>query len=105
MLLITSLAHSLEIHKFTYASLPELTQPGHEYTLSNAKFAQSVSSSPAVQDLIKECEKDKVTTGRFTIADEKKWNVFMRLDVPLTLHRVLIAGSRDHKSYRGRGSG
>jgi len=56
--------------------------PGHEYTLSNAKFAKSVSSAEAIQDLIKECEKDGVTTGRFTIADEKKWNVFMRLDDP-----------------------
>ena len=69
-----------------------LTQPGHEYTLSNAKFGQSVSSSESIKKLIQECETNKVTTGRFTIADEKKWNVFMRLDVALTLS-LLMKGS------------
>jgi hydroxyacylglutathione hydrolase len=58
-----------------------INKPGHEYTLSNAKFAQSVSSAEAIQRLIKECEENGVTTGRFTIGDEKTWNVFMRLDV------------------------
>jgi hydroxyacylglutathione hydrolase len=27
-------------------------------------------------------QKDSCTTGKSTIGDEKKWNVFMRLDTP-----------------------
>jgi Hydroxyacylglutathione hydrolase C-terminus len=53
----------------------DVAAAGHEYTLSNAKFAESVSLAQAIRDLIKECEKYSVTPGRFTIADEK-------LDVP-----------------------
>lgn len=77
--------------KFTYSLLVSSVdkQPGHEYTLSNCKFAESVSSAEAIQKLIQECKTNKVTTGRFTIGDEKTWNVFMRLDVSSTSFPLL----------------
>lgn len=66
-----------------------------------------MSSAEAIQKLIQECQREKVTTGRFTIADEKTWNVFMRLDVTipilLTLHHFsrLLVGPRDSEGYGG----
>jgi hydroxyacylglutathione hydrolase len=54
---------------------------GHEYTASNAKFGAAVEpKNTAIQRLIKLAEENKVTAGLSTIADEKDWNVFMRLD-------------------------
>lgn len=46
-------------------------QPGHEYTKANVKFAASVSQSEAVHNLHAFAENNKVTTGKFTIGDEK----------------------------------
>jgi len=68
----------------TLAGLPDDTvvYPGHEYTKSNAEFARSVSSSEGVRNLLDYATKNRVTTGRWTIADEKKHNVFMMLDDP-----------------------
>ena len=57
-------------------------------------FAQSVSSAQAIKDLAEKCEREKVTTGKSTIADEKTWNPFMRLDVtpsPLSHPSILPA--------------
>ncbi|KAG6223232.1 hypothetical protein E4U26_004673 [Claviceps purpurea] len=68
------------------ASLPDdtLVYSGHEYTKANAKFAMSVLPSDAVKKLQAFTDGDDVTTpGKFTIADEKKHNVFMRLDDPI----------------------
>ncbi|KAG5978875.1 hypothetical protein E4U43_006984 [Claviceps pusilla] len=55
------------------ASLPDDTvvYPGHEYTKSNVKFAISVLQSEAVKKLQAFAESNEVTTGKFTIADEK----------------------------------
>lgn len=46
-------------------------QPGHEYTKSNVKFAISVLQSEAVKKLQAFAESNEVTTGKFTIGDEK----------------------------------
>ncbi|OAQ96205.1 hypothetical protein LLEC1_03262 [Akanthomyces lecanii] len=67
------------------AALPEDTvvYPGHEYTKANVQFAISVLQSEPVKALQDFAENNKVTTGKFTIGDEKKHNVFMRLDDPV----------------------
>ncbi|KAM0412742.1 hypothetical protein ACHAPD_009407 [Fusarium lateritium] len=66
------------------AALPDDTvvYPGHEYTKANVKFAASVSQREAVQSLHSFAENNKVTTGKFTIRDEKEHNVFMRVEDP-----------------------
>ncbi|KAF4981117.1 hypothetical protein FZEAL_3024 [Fusarium zealandicum] len=66
------------------AVLPDDTvvYPGHEYTKANVKFAASVSQRDAVQKLHSFAENNKVTTGKFTIGDEKEHNVFMRVEDP-----------------------
>ncbi|EEU44673.1 uncharacterized protein NECHADRAFT_84686 [Fusarium vanettenii 77-13-4] len=71
------------------AALPDdtLVYPGHEYTKSNVKFAASVSQRDAVQKLHSYAENNKVTTGKFTIGDEKEHNVFMRVEDP-EIHKV-----------------
>jgi hydroxyacylglutathione hydrolase len=55
------------------AALPDDTvvYPGHEYTKANVKFAASVSQREAVQSLHSFAEDNKITTGKFTIGDEK----------------------------------
>lgn len=68
------------------ASLPDDTKvyPGHEYTKSNARFAQSIlSSHQPLSNLMFFCEDPNnqgQTQGKFTIGDEKKHNVFMMLE-------------------------
>lgn len=61
-------------------SLPADTRvfPGHEYTKSNVKFLLTVDTSEAVRELQRFAENNKETQGRFTIADEKRHNAFMR---------------------------
>jgi hydroxyacylglutathione hydrolase len=76
-----------EMHRalnITLGSLPDDTAvyPGHEYTASNVKFAKSVSTSEGVRNLEAFCQANKETAGKFTIADEKRHNVFMMLDDP-----------------------
>ncbi|KAI9671311.1 MAG: Cytoplasmic glyoxalase II [Alyxoria varia] len=57
--------------------------PGHEYTAGNAKFGLSITpSNPALQKLGDFAAQNKQTQGKFTIGDEKDYNVFMRLDDP-----------------------
>ncbi|KAK1514873.1 hydroxyacylglutathione hydrolase [Colletotrichum abscissum] len=58
------------------------TKPGHEYTKSNVKFAASVLQNEAIQKLQAFAENNKETQGKFTIGDEKKHNVFMRVEDP-----------------------
>ena len=53
-----------------------LWQPGHEYTKANVKFAASVSQRDAVQKLHSFAENNKVTTGKFTIGDEKVTRIY-----------------------------
>nr|POF21082.1 putative hydroxyacylglutathione hydrolase [Quercus suber] len=68
----------------TLAALPDDTKvfPGHEYTKGNVKFGIKVSQSEAVKNLESFANSNKQTQGKFTIGDEKKHNVFMRLDDP-----------------------
>ncbi|KAJ0334733.1 hydroxyacylglutathione hydrolase [Colletotrichum lupini] len=68
----------------TLAALPDDTVvfPGHEYTKSNVKFAASVLQNEAIQKLQAFAENNKETQGKFTIGDEKKHNVFMRVEDP-----------------------
>lgn len=66
----------------TLASLPDDTKvyPGHEYTKSNVKFLLTVDKGDAVRKLQEFAENNKQTQGKFTIADEKRHNAFMRVD-------------------------
>ncbi|BGP39840.1 Cytoplasmic glyoxalase II [Rhodotorula kratochvilovae] len=67
------------------ASLPNDTKVycGHEYTKSNVAFSSKVDpENPAIQKLVQFCEANEVTTGKFTIGDEKEHNVFMRTSSP-----------------------
>jgi hydroxyacylglutathione hydrolase len=48
-----------------------MLQPGHEYTKSNVKFAISVSQAEPVRKLEAFAAANEVTTGKFTIGDEK----------------------------------
>lgn len=50
-------------------------------TKGNVKFASTVDpENPAVKALAEFAEKNDVTTGKFTIGDEKQHNPFMRLN-------------------------
>ncbi|GAA5857527.1 hypothetical protein JCM8547_009322 [Rhodosporidiobolus lusitaniae] len=65
------------------ASLPDDTKVwcGHEYTASNVAFSAKVDpENEAIKRLQQFCKENEVTTGKFTIADEKEHNVFMRVD-------------------------
>ncbi|GAA6049603.1 hypothetical protein JCM3770_005030 [Rhodotorula araucariae] len=67
------------------AALPDDTKVycGHEYTKSNVAFSSKVDpENPAIQKLVQFCEANDVTTGKFTIGDEKEHNVFMRTSSP-----------------------
>ncbi|KAL8776898.1 MAG: hypothetical protein Q9194_002876 [Teloschistes cf. exilis] len=70
----------------TLASLPDDTkvyaQPGHEYTKQNVKFLTTVLQTEPVKKLQAFAENNQQTQGKFTIGDEKQYNVFMRLDDP-----------------------
>ncbi|KAK4053271.1 hypothetical protein OIO90_004045 [Microbotryomycetes sp. JL221] len=64
------------------AKLPDdtITYVGHEYTASNVAFSKSIDpENKAIRDLVDFCKNNEVTTGKFTIGDEKAFNVFMRL--------------------------
>lgn len=64
------------------AALPDntITYVGHEYTKSNVAFSAHVDpTNERIQDLVKFTQDNEVTTGKFTIGDEKAMNVFMRL--------------------------
>jgi hydroxyacylglutathione hydrolase len=54
---------------------------GHEYTKDNTAFAKHIDPSntelTVLQGIV---EENDISTGHSTIGDEKKWNVFMRLD-------------------------
>ncbi|KAF2279955.1 Metallo-hydrolase/oxidoreductase [Westerdykella ornata] len=69
------------------AGLPDDTKvyPGHEYTKGNVKFAKTVvgeGDDEAVRRLDRYSLENKETQGKFTIGDEKKHNVFMRVNDP-----------------------
>ena len=65
------------------AGLPDDTKvyPGHEYTKGNVKFGETVLQNEAMKKLKKYTEENKRTEGKFTMGDEKAFNVFMRLNV------------------------
>ncbi|ERF71564.1 hypothetical protein EPUS_00553 [Endocarpon pusillum Z07020] len=66
----------------TLAALPDDTRvfPGHEYTRSNVKFLLQVDpDNEAVKKLRDFADANQETQGCFTIADEKRHNVFMRV--------------------------
>ncbi|KAG8891104.1 Cytoplasmic glyoxalase II [Tulasnella sp. 332] len=74
-----------EMHKsLSYlGTLPDdtVTWIGHEYTTSNFKFGAHVDpENEAIKRGLELSAENKVTTGKTTIADEKEFNVFMRLD-------------------------
>lgn len=61
-----------------------IVYPGHEYTAGNVKFSKSVlgPNNKALNNLEDFCAKNEITTGSFTIGDEKQFNPFMRLNDP-----------------------
>ncbi|BEI96281.1 hypothetical protein CcaverHIS631_0112300 [Cutaneotrichosporon cavernicola] len=70
-----------------------LVYNGHEYTLGSAKFGLMIEPDNAkLKQLYETAQKDKCTTGKSTIGDEKQWNVFMRLDQP---EEIKATGERD----------
>ncbi|MCJ1314333.1 Cytoplasmic glyoxalase II [Agyrium rufum] len=83
------------------ASLPDDTKvyPGHEYTKSNAKFLAKVLSTEPVKKLQDFAENNKETQGKFTIGDEKTYNVFMMVDDP-TVQKV--TGKTDPVDVMGK---
>ncbi|KAG8731777.1 Cytoplasmic glyoxalase II [Ceratobasidium sp. 414] len=52
---------------------------GHEYTKGSLAFGAHVDPNNPAMERLRKLAEDSVTTGRSTIADEKEWNVFMRL--------------------------
>lgn len=67
----------------TLASLPDDTKifPGHEYTKTNVKFLIKVAPDDvAIQRLETLANDNKETPGLSTIGDEKKHNLFMRVN-------------------------
>ncbi|KAL8967628.1 MAG: hypothetical protein Q9197_005333 [Variospora fuerteventurae] len=56
--------------------------PGHEYTKQNVKFLVTVLQTEPVKKLQSFAENNEQTQGKFTIGDEKEYNVFMRVDDP-----------------------
>ncbi|CCF57594.1 hypothetical protein KAFR_0C06030 [Kazachstania africana CBS 2517] len=67
--------------------------PGHEYTKSNVKFVRkavytNIGENDALDELEDFCNKHEMTTGRFTLQDELKFNPFMRLDDKLVRKAV-----------------
>lgn len=67
-------------------SLPDdtVSYVGHEYTASNVAFSLSVEpENESLQKLKKFCDENEITTGKFTIKDEKEFNPFMRLESPV----------------------
>ncbi|KAI5862789.1 hydroxyacylglutathione hydrolase [Durotheca rogersii] len=68
----------------TLAALPDDTKvyPGHEYTKSNVKFGATILLNAATKRLQADVEKYQQTQGKYTIADEKEHNVFMRVHDP-----------------------
>lgn len=86
-----------EMHKAlneTLAALPDDTKvfPGHEYTKGNVAFSKKVLQNEAISKLDTFSQENKQTQGKFTIGDEKKHNVFMRVTVS-HLHQFISAGS------------
>ncbi len=77
-----TMAHSLLDE---LASLPDetLVYCGHEYTLSNAKFAKTIDAdNPAVDELLRRAEKARaqgLPTVPSTIAEERAYNPFLRV--------------------------
>lgn len=72
-----------EMHKaLTYlGSLPEdtIVYNGHEYTKSSLAFGAHIDPKNPAMERLQKLTENEITTGRSTIADEKEWNVFMRL--------------------------
>ncbi|KAK6350139.1 Cytoplasmic glyoxalase II [Orbilia brochopaga] len=66
------------------SKLPKETKvyPGHEYTKSNIKFGRSVIDTVWMQKLEKFCDENAETQGKFTIEDELRHNVFMKVEEP-----------------------
>ncbi|CAO1631957.1 unnamed protein product [Sympodiomycopsis kandeliae] len=82
----------------TLSSLPDDTKVfvGHEYTKSNVAFSSGVlPDRPAIQSLVNDIQAGKnngVTTGQYTIGDEKKHNIFMLVNDPEVQERLDTKG-------------
>jgi hydroxyacylglutathione hydrolase len=69
---------------------------GHEYTLANIKFAQTIEPGNAALKARADEAQKQIGAGRFTIPttidEEKAANVFLRADVPAVAAAVGLAG-------------
>lgn len=84
------------------ASLPDDTKvyPGHEYTKSNVKFLLKVEpDNDAIRKLEAFAENNRETTGRSTIGDEKRHNLFMRVG---TEEMRKVTGKEEPSEVLGR---
>lgn len=90
----------------TLASLPgdTVVMCGHEYTRSNVAFSAGVlPDRPAIQSLADDLRNKRnngVTTGVYTIADEKKHNVFMLVGDPEVQKRVGTEGKGEIETMK-----
>ncbi|CAH7689780.1 beta-lactamase-like protein, partial [Phakopsora pachyrhizi] len=96
------------------ASLPNetITCVGHEYTRSSVRFARMIEPEnlhvkQLEQTLLNEeglprSDPKSFTTCRFTIGDEKKFNVFMRVNEPEVIESVLKLTSKDDEEESKR---
>lgn len=75
------------LKKLTSLPASTVVYPGHEYTKDNVRFSKSVlgTHNDALNALEAFANSNDVTTGVFTIADELKFNPFLRLDDPNVL--------------------
>ena len=87
-------------------SLPDDTTVycGHEYTLSNLKFAKYIDSKNALLDdislVIKNKREKLLPTVPFNLGVEKKINPFLRVDDGDFIKSVGISGNSASKSFR-----
>jgi len=92
-------------------TLPDQTivYNGHEYTAGSLAFGKHIDpANPDIARLSDIVQKNKITTGLTTIGDEKRWNVFMRLDSeavrratgsePDTPESAIISALREQKN-------
>lgn len=73
------------LEKITALPDDTIIYPGHEYTKDNVRFVKTVLKNDAVHSLENFVNTYEESTGKFTIADEKKYNPFVRLTDPQIL--------------------
>ena len=87
-------------------ALPDSTKIfcAHEYTLSNAKFAQSLEpNNRMLRKKINEIKKKRLLnkpTIPSVLSDEKKFNPFLRFDDVNFINNIGLEGISDEENFR-----